>query len=652
MWTGQRLRTRILLLFIPCILVIVGGMTFMSLYAAAQAIDREYRQRAVAIISTIGASYTTVAPENRARQIQTEIDALMKSYPDVFGISVYAPRGTQVVRIASSFSDLIGTAAERQDLAPMTTGEISLYNYEQGDRDKQLVEILGPITTTDKTLGSIGVYLRTAPRDAAIWEQGLNFGLGGLAGSLILLLALYAALDRTLLHPLQALRVGIGRVKSGRLDQRINAKSLDEIGQLADLFDEMTDTLQQRQAENTALHEELEKRYSEAREQAITDGLTTLHSHRYFQVRLAEELERAARCDHTVSLLFCDIDLFRTANDLNGHQFGDVVLQQMGKLIRENVRSMDVTARYGGEEFAIILPEISESQAYQAAERLRRAVASHQFGQKPPSETTLTVSIGMASYPTDATTREDLVRKADQAMGLAKQLGRNQVRLYRELASLEPFPDESSSGKVSLEGRRIMESAYLETIHSLAAAVDARDPNTSRHSENVARLATAVARALDLGEQEVRNIGVAGLLHDVGKIGVPDSILSKPGPLTEEEWEKVKLHPALGESIIHHASSLREIVPLVLHHQERFDGKGYPSRLTGEDIPLGARILAVADAYEAMSSNRPYRPAMSRDEIVAELQRSAGTHFDPKLVDVFLRIMEERDGTPNLEGSA
>jgi diguanylate cyclase (GGDEF)-like protein len=465
--------------------------------------------------------------------------------------------------------------------------------------------------------------------------------LWSLLAAVILTGVLFTTFDLALLSRLRTVCGWLKSVKYGQ-PELSGAATRDEMSFLADAFGRIVENLSQCERQTSALQGELAEQNREAREQSIADGLTGLYSHRYFQRRLGEEVERARRFGHPLALLFCDIDRFKAINDSEGHQTGDEVLQQLGRLIREAIRALDVPARYGGEEFTVILPEATGVQAYEVAERLRRTVSSQPFGGDSAVPGPVTISIGIATYPTDAANREELVDKADKALRLAKQLGRNQVRLYREVASADIAEGSAAEVADPVEVQRIVESAYLDTIHSLAAAVDARDPYTCRHSENVARDASAIAQAMNLSDRELRNIGVAGLLHDVGKIGVPDTVLKKPGPLTKDEWEKVRQHPVLGENIIRHASSLNDIIPFILHHQERFDGQGYPDELAGESIPLGARILAVADAYEAMSSSRPYRPAKDRDDIITELRANAGVQFDPAVVATFLGILEDR----------
>ncbi len=245
---------------------------------------------------------------------------------------------------------------------------------------------------------------------------------------------------------------------------------------------------------------------------------------------------------------------------------------------------------------------------------------------------TATLSIGVACYPGDAASSTELVHSADSAMYHAKRLGRNQVHTYQEVKDL--LAEENSM----LWNR---DANYFDAVQSLAAAVDARDSYTHRHSSTVSHYAVTLARAVGASGASLTHIQIAGLLHDVGKIGVPDQILGKSGDLTEIEWQKMREHPMLGKGIVEHLSAHEQIVPLIVHHHERWDGAGYPGGLRGEDIPWGARIISVVDAYHAMTSDRPYRKALSRAEALIVIEQEAGKQFDPQIVDAFLRVPEE-----------
>lgn len=363
---------------------------------------------------------------------------------------------------------------------------------------------------------------------------------------------------------------------------------------------------------------------------ALEDPLTGTASHRAFQDRLSHECERAYRFGDTFTLLMLDIDQFRLINNRHGHHIGDRVLAELAARLRTWIRGIDLCARFGGDQFAIILPHTLQQGGIDSAERIRQNVAAWSFRVPDLGDVRLTVSVGLAVYPEDGRSAPELVDAAKYAVLFAKTLGGNQVQTYREL----PHRGDLASG------RHAGSPSHSTIVRSLAAAVDIRDRYTHSHSQLVSALARAVARHMGLAAAAVNEVTIGALLHDVGKIGVPDAILTKEGSLTQEEWESIKQHPVLGKTIIEQAPELRSVVPLVLHHQERYDGTGYPGQLKGEEIPLGARIIAAADAYHAIRSDRPYRSGRTHAEAVPELRRCAGTQFDPQVIEALLETFE------------
>jgi HD-GYP domain-containing protein (c-di-GMP phosphodiesterase class II) len=296
-----------------------------------------------------------------------------------------------------------------------------------------------------------------------------------------------------------------------------------------------------------------------------------------------------------------------------------------------------MVARFGGDQFAMILPHTYEKGGTEVAERLRQNVAGWVFLASGNVEIHLTVSLGLCVYPRDGASAPELVEAAQKALKFAKAMGGNQVQASRDLPSKEA-PDNVVS--LARSGRGAI-------VRSLAAAVDLRDGYTREHSQLVSELSVAVARRLALPKEEIDRIGEGALLHDVGKIGVPDAILTKAGGLSPQEWKSIRRHPVLGRQIIEQAPELTDVVPLVLHHQEHYDGSGYPQRLRGAAIPLGARIIAAADAYHAIRSDRPYRSGRTHEEATRELRRCSGGQFDPEVVDALVAAL---DSDPALQG--
>ncbi len=369
--------------------------------------------------------------------------------------------------------------------------------------------------------------------------------------------------------------------------------------------------------------------YKRAKTRANTDELTGLYNHRSFHERLEEEIARGSRFGGTFSLIMMDIDLFKAYNDIYGHLAGDQVLRKVGRYLQTSIRSIDLAFRYGGEEFAVILPEARLDDAYKVAERIRKTIESKTSSRAMP----ITTSLGVGNWPNDGVMKEEVIGLADAALYRAKQTGRNRTCLSSDVLK----PDSSLIG-IELEAR----PRALSIIYALAATVDAKDSYTYGHSRKVSEYAVAVAEKLDMEQGKMATVRAASLLHDIGKVGVPDSILNKKEPLTDDEWKPIKSHPKLGVEILRHVIDLANCLPAILHHHEHFDGSGYPAGLKGDQIPLEARILTVADSYDAMTSPRPYREQLPMDEAIDELRRCAGTQFDPEIVDIFCEIIKPK----------
>jgi diguanylate cyclase (GGDEF)-like protein len=342
-------------------------------------------------------------------------------------------------------------------------------------------------------------------------------------------------------------------------------------------------------------HSALTEAYATIEKQAQTDALIGLPNHRTIIAEIERELLHCQSSQRNCAIIFVDVDHFKQINDTWGHGAGDAVLCMVGQRLRDGVRNDDTVGRYGGEEFAILLTDIEQIEAVELAERLRCLLVDSPCMRKQ-DETLVTIpitaSFGVATYPLDGTTSKELIERADAAMYAAKQAGRNRVCL----------PDDE---------------------------------------EEVAVSELNVSQQITLENRTVQLIRLAAQLHDIGKMGIPDAILHKPGPLTPEEWAVMQSHPRMGQQILTQAGGRLDLIShIVVAHHERWDGQGYPYGLAQQEIPLGARILSVVDSYDAMTSTRPYREACSAAQALAELQRCAGSQYDPRVVDAFLQVLQ------------
>ncbi len=373
---------------------------------------------------------------------------------------------------------------------------------------------------------------------------------------------------------------------------------------------------------------------------ATRDPLTGCLNRRAFFERLETDWDASRRYGNQLACVMMDVDHFKRVNDTRGHAAGDQVLQGLARTLRAAARSSDLVARYGGEEFCIILPNSSVEQAAATAERFRKAIAD-----RTHAGVRATASFGVSSAELGAASAQLLVNQADRALYIAKNGGRNRVVRYDKLPEgLEPLQGATADEP---EGGRTAERAIpLEVVSALISALEHRDGTTGEHAREVADFCAVAAEDL-MSPSECFTLTVAGQLHDVGKIGVPDAVLLKPGPLTDEEWALMRRHEEMGVEIIESAFSCRELTAVIRHHHAWFGGNPRAPHLpSGEDIPLGARILAIADAFSAMISDRPYRKGRSREEAFEELRRCAGTQFDPKLVEHFIHAVSERCALP------
>ncbi|HEY8736998.1 MAG TPA: diguanylate cyclase [Candidatus Dormibacteraeota bacterium] len=424
----------------------------------------------------------------------------------------------------------------------------------------------------------------------------------------------------------------------------------------------------------------------QAQKLSVTDSVTGLPNHRYFHTRFDEELEKTKAAGGSITVMMIDLDRFKVYNDSFGHAAGDVALKAAARTISSTMRREDTVTRYGGEEFVAILPGVDLQTAPIRAQEICDTLAKVFMYNPKTIFAPLTASVGWATYPVDAKNRDELLNRADLAMYMAKKRGRNCICGACELESVAALDsvlsevvaqlasaDTVGPGMVATLEKRLGQIANsshleelaegmlspnsestLEALNALAASIDAKDPYTSGHSQSVAKLAEDLGDMLQLSGAHKNQLRLAAILHDVGKIGVVDKVLLKEGKLDEDEKLIMRMHPILGARILQPIKAFRQILNVVLHHHEWYDGSGYPDGLAGQNIPLHARIVSVCDAYHAMTSTRPYRQRRTPEFAMAQLEAGKGTQFDPIIVDYFVQMMRKREadhpGILELEG--
>jgi diguanylate cyclase (GGDEF)-like protein/putative nucleotidyltransferase with HDIG domain len=370
----------------------------------------------------------------------------------------------------------------------------------------------------------------------------------------------------------------------------------------------------------------VERLIDDLAETAKRDSHTGLLSGNGFEETLDRELERAQRGGSSLSVIVVDLDNFKEANEELGHRVADERLTIVARVLESAKRRIDTVARMGGEEFALVLPQTDEHGAYVLADRLRRAIRDHFAGDSIAT----TASLGVASFPKHGSSFEELFGAASQAVYAAKELGRDRSVIYN--------PEITANLRSAAVREDLQSEEHLAAVIVLAETLDMRDQGTARHSETVGRYAKQIAAELGMTPREVERVHLAGMLHDIGKIGISDTILQKPGALSDAEWDEMRKHPELGSRILDGAR-LEDISAWVRAHHERPDGGGYPLGLDDERIPVQAKILAVADSYEAMTADRVYKPGLSEEAAREELLRCAGGQFDPAVVLAFINVL-------------
>lgn len=545
-----------------------------------------------------------------------------------------------VVDKVPSGASIVGlNLLEKSDLKDVSKIlETDLAIFKQGKLIETTVETKDPSAIKESTqpemieVGAKKFWVMSAPFPGRAPGSNLNFAAlvkyGNVAMGydhqqqwllMVFALALLGAvvsgvfISVSLTKPLESVIFAAKVIQQGAWPARLSTKRKDEIGLLQNVFDEMTVSMRVSQERLMDL--------------VNKDPLTELFNHTTFKSKL-----ETAVGDHDINhgglaMMIIDPDHFGEYNKAHGHKAGDEALEIIARTIRHSVPETAVTSRYGGEEFGIFLPYTNPADAAVVAENVRRRIefALGQTGKQ------LTVSVGYAMFPEDARSAELLALGAELGTTMSKQKGRNKTCRF--------IPSEAG-GPEALNS--FLKDGSSATVLALAQAVDAKDPYTHGHSTRVAEYARDLAAFVNLSDNVVELVFRTGQLHDVGKIGVPDAILQKPGRLDDEEREVMEQHPELGEKIVAKVPHLSDTLPGIRGHHERWDGRGYPDGLSGETIPLVARLLAVADTYDAMTSDRPYRKGLDIGFSINEIEKGAGTQFDPHLAKAFAIMMRER----------
>lgn len=399
--------------------------------------------------------------------------------------------------------------------------------------------------------------------------------------------------------------------------------------------------------EKESLNKELVNTNKRLSQLALKDAETGLHNHHYLIEAIEPELYRAKRYVHPLSVVMIDIDYFRSVNDLYGHEFGDMVLKQFALQLKKMVRRYDVVVRYGGEEFVVLSSGADKEKATALAHRLMEALSIFNFGNEEHA-VKLRMSMAVSSYPDDSVENGiDLIYNAEKLLDKAKEAGGNKVFTSDSFKAGKKPGDLADATDVRYLRKKISSltkkgrQSLMESIFAFAKTIEMRDHYTGEHADSTVHYSTQLARALKLSQEEIDHVRQAAILHDLGKVGISDKILLKRSKLTKKEYDEIKKHPQIAADIVRPIQFMKDIIPLILYHHEKWDGSGYPTGLKGEAIPVGARIISIADVYQALTSDRPYRKAFTKEQAMKILKENMGMQFDPKIVKVFLDILKE-----------
>jgi len=433
-------------------------------------------------------------------------------------------------------------------------------------------------------------------------------------------------------------------------DSAISKSEHDEVKQdtLAVFCSLLGNIAERKRAEKelAVSNKELFKSNKRFKQLAFRDSHTGLYNHRYLQQAIESEFSRAQRYNYPFSVIMLDLDYFKSINDAYSHHFGDLVLKQFARQIKKMVRKYDIVIRFGGEEFLIISPGIDRSAALDLSQKILDVITSTNFGNNVYN-VKLKLSIAVASYPENKVGRGiDLIELVDKILNKAKEDGGNRVYSFADIKLNSNILEENEDQVVKFLRTKInrlhkrANQSLIESVFAFARTIKLKDQYTGEHVENTMYYATEIANKLGMSKSEIENVKRASMLHDLGKIGISEKILLKKSSLSDKEFAHIKKHPQIGADILRPIQSLHSIIPLVLYHHERWDGMGYPRGLKKEEIPLGARIVAIADVYQALVSDRPYRKALPKNRAKEIIKDGSGSQFDPSIAGLFLKVID------------
>lgn len=532
--------------------------------------------------------------------------SFLKTLQDQFGNNIFITYDEKVISTENITNEL-----DENSLLLKKSENNSVYEFDNSKTigSSPLVDIGG------NSIGQINVIYS---RDIFLSTQNLmqKNNLLVMIISSILLLFLNFKFKNIIVDPIKNLENQITNMEhNNSLRTNINVEGPNEIISLAKSFNHLIDSICEHKRENETL-----------KLNSNIDPLTNTYNHKYY----FESINNLINEGHKqIAVLFCDIDKFKLTNDTYGHEAGDLLLIQIAEIMKKKIKEKGMVFRYGGEEFVIIIPDINIEQALDEAEKIRKSIARNQILQQYSDYFPITISVGISSYPNYGFDAESLIKNADTAMYYSKQNGRNQCTIYTN--QLNSFFEDCKK----ITNRELI----LDSALSLAEAVDAKDHYTGKHSKMVSKYSILIAEKLNFTEKEKNKLRIGALLHDCGKIGIPDNIINKPDKLSDDEYTIIKNHTILGTNIIKHITNDEKIIHCVRSHHERWDGKGYPDGLSGNSIDIFARIVCIADVYHSMTSDRAYREALTQERVIEEFIKGKGTQFDPNLVDIVVKMI-------------